>query len=344
MKKLYLYISLILVLSVNLYSCKEDETPVYPAENDEQVEVSEDKTEMTVSTEKIEVIKEQSKTLEIQSGNGDYKVSVLDNTIAEASVEGNIVIIKGLAQGETDIVISDKSGCFKNVKIDVYLTDNLIIDQTEVTIELPYGKPAAKNINIIDGNGGYVVSSANEKIVTANVDVAVPNRINLNATAEGETEVTITDCHGLSTKVSVKVTVNNSAFSSTELESIMAETEVQYVLWPDEDFKKKSGTMIVVKDVDLSGQYFGKKGDRHTGVYTRGNMADILLVTFTKDIGYILDQEEDGFLYVKRNRSFVHNRIPCKFKVIKKEGIKSWAVFYAEVDGGDIVKGYMIFE
>ena len=57
MKKKYLYISLALVLSAGLYSCDDDDAPLYPEENDELVEVSDDKSGITGSSEKINIIK-----------------------------------------------------------------------------------------------------------------------------------------------------------------------------------------------------------------------------------------------------------------------------------------------
>ena len=101
MKKKYLYISLALVLSAGLYSCDDDDAPLYPEENDELVEVSDDKSGITVSSEKIDIIKGQTKTFEITAGAGDYRLSVLDKTVAEAAIEGNIVTVKSLAQGKT---------------------------------------------------------------------------------------------------------------------------------------------------------------------------------------------------------------------------------------------------
>lgn len=331
--------------SLALLSCEEDEITRpdgslwEKAESTEQIEGS----NLNVGTDLFQMKIDETKSFNVAEGNGEYKVTILDTDIAEATVENDVIKVTGKKQGVTEAVVSDKNQNYKSVKVDVYITDNLITDLTEVNIELPFGKPATQVVNVIEGNGEYIVSSSSEDIATVNVDESVPSRIIINATKEGETEITIIDSHGLIAKVKVKVTVNDSVFSTAELETIMAKTEVQYVLWPDEDFMQKSGTMKTVKDEDLSGQYFGMKGDRHTGVYTRGNFADVLIVTFTETIGYEVDKEEEGFLYVKRNKSFIHNRIPCKFKVIKKEATKSWAIFYSEV-GDDIVKGYMIFE
>ena len=226
MKKKYLYISLALVLSAGLYSCDDDDAPLYPEENDELVEVSDDKSGITVSSEKIDIIKGQTKTFEITAGAGDYRLSVLDKTVAEAAIEGNIVTVKSLAQGKTDIILSDSNGGFKSVKVDVYLTDNLVADVAEVSIELPFGKPSEKIITVTEGNGGYEVSSANSDIATVAVDGTEPSKIRVSSSQEGETQITITDSHGLTLTLPVKVTVNNSAFSQAELEEIMAKTDI----------------------------------------------------------------------------------------------------------------------
>lgn len=331
--------------SLVLTSCEKDEINRPDSSLWEKAETTEqtEGSDLNLDTDLFQIKVDETKSFGITEGNGEYKVTVLDTEIAEAMIEGDAVKVTGKKQGTTEVVISDKNQNYKSVKIYVYLTDNLTIDQPEVTVELPYGKPAVQVVNITEGNGEYEVSSSCEDVATVSLDSSDPCRIIVNATKVGNAEITITDRHGLSAKVKVNVVSINSAFSDTELQSIMTKTDVQYVLWPDEDFMKKTGNMKIERDEDLSGQYFGKKGDRHTGIHTQGSFIDVLLVTFTQDIGYELEKEEECFLYVKRNRNFIHNRISCKFKVIKKEGEKCWAVFYAEV-GDDIVKGYMIFE
>ena len=346
MKKKYLYISLALVLSAGLYSCDDDDAPLYPEENDELVEVSDDKSGITVSSEKIDIIKGQTKTFEITAGAGDYRLSVLDKTVAEAAIEGNIVTVKSLAQGKTDIILSDSNGGFKSVKVDVYLTDNLVADVAEVSIELPFGKPSEKIITVTEGNGGYEVSSANSDIATVAVDGTEPSKIRVSSSQEGETQITITDSHGLTLTLPVKVTVNNSAFSQAELEEIMAKTDKQCVLWPDKDFVKIGASRVAI-NADLKEEVnLGRIGLKHTGVCTFGNSRTALTVAFESDINYEVDKEETGFLYIKENLSYGDNdkykgAKDCKFKVIKKDGDKLWAVFYVQI-GEEMVKGYMI--
>lgn len=333
--------------AICLSSCEKDEITRpdsglwEKAETGTQTEGS----KLNIGTDLFQMKVDETKSFNVAEGNGEYKVAILDTDIAEATVEDGVVKVTGKKQGTTEAVISDKNLNYKSVKVDVYLTDNLVTDQEEVNIELPFGKPATQVVNVIEGNGGYTVTSSKEEIATANVDESNQNRITINATKEGETEITITDSHGLTKKISVKVAVNNSAFSTSELESIMAKTEVQYVLWPDEDFKKKSGVMLTAKNDDLgSFPGIGEAGLKHTGVYLKGTGKTALTVAFESDIDYTLDKEESGYLYERENNwTYEYNKVPCTFKVIKKEGSKSWAVFYAEV-GGDIVKGYMIFE
>lgn len=334
--------------AIGLVSCEKDEITRPDSSLWEQAETSE-KNEgsdlnLNIGTDLFQMKIDETKSFAIAEGNGEYRVTILDTEIAEATVEGDAVKVTGKKQGVTEAVISDKNQNYKSVKVDVYLTDNLIIDQTEVNIELPFGKPAVKIINVTEGNGNYVVSSANGEIATATVDESVPNRITINATAEGETELAITDCHGLSAKVSVKVKINNSAFSTDELNSIMSKTEEQYVLWPDNDFKKKPYNMLRAKNSDLNSSiYFGDKGLKHTGIYQSGTGKTALTVAFENDIDYSLDKEESGYLYERNNSwTFEYNKVPCTFKVIKKENSKCWAVFYAHI-GEEIVKGYMIF-
>lgn len=332
--------------SLALLSCEEDEITRpdgslwEKAESTEQTEGS----NLNVGTDLFQMKIDETKSFNVAEGNGEYKVTILDTDIAEATVESDVIKVTGKKQGVTEAVISDKNQNYKSVKVDVYLTDNLITDLTEVNIELPFGKPATKIINVTEGNGDYVVSSANEEIVTVSVDESDPNRININATGEGETEITITDSHGLSTNVMVKVTINNSAFSADELETIMSKTDVQYVLWPDEDFKKKPYTMFTAKNADLNSSiYFGPKGLKHTGIYQSGSGKTALTVAFESDIDYTLNKEESGYLFERDNNwTFEYEKVPCTFKVIKKEGTKSWAIFYTH--GDEIVKGYMIFE
>lgn len=348
MKIVHLYMGLMLFASCALYACSEDETPTYPEENDELVEVPGDKAEISVNTEKLEVIKEQTKTLEITEGAGDYRVSVLDSDIAEVSLEGNVITVTGVAQGETEILISDKDGGYKNVKIDVYLTDNLVPEKSELNISLPFGKPSSVSLNITEGNGGYTAVSSNESIIVVKIDEAYPNTVVVNAVAEGEAEITITDSHGLSVKVSVVVTISDSPYTDEELEGIKAQTDIKYVFSQPGSAEENFMDLIPKKSYacnsDLSVLYYGKNGVLQTGVYYSGNTKTALTIGFETKNDFVVGQETTGYLHVRRNFTyqFDQNTTTCTFKVIQKQNGKVWAIYYTEIDG-NVYKGYMIF-
>lgn len=350
MKIVHLYMGLMLFASCALYACSEDETPTYPEGNDELVEVPGGKAEISVNAEKLEVIKEQAKTVEITEGAGDYRVSVLDSDIAQASLEGNVITVTGVAQGETEILISDKDGGFKNVKIDVYLTDNLVPEKNSLNMALPFGKPASTSLNITEGNGGYKAVSSNEGVVLVKIDEASPNTVVVNALAEGEAEITITDSHGLSAKVSVVVTISDSPYTDEELEAIKAQTDIKYVfLQPgsaEENFMDLITTKMYACNSDVySVLNYGKAGVLQTGVYMRGTTKTALTVGFETKNDFVVGQETTGYLHVRRNYTyqFDPNTTTCTFKVIQKQDGKVWAVYYTEIDG-NIYKGYMIFK
>lgn len=338
-----------LFASCTLQACSEDETPTYPEENDELVEVPEGKAEISVDAEELQIIKEQSKTIEIVEGAGEYHVSVLDSDIAEASLEGNIVTVKALAQGTTGVLISDKNGGFKNVKIDVYLTDNLIPERDVLNVSLPFGKPSSVSLNITEGNGGYSAVSSDESIITVEVDETSPNQIVVNAVAEGEAEITITDSHGLTAKVSVVVEISNSPYSDEELENIKSQTEIKYIFSQpgsgDENFMDEITKKSYACNTDLySIFYYGKSNVLQTGIYYTGTVKTALTIGFETKNDFVVGEETTGYLHVRRNSvyQFDKNTTTCTFKVIQKQDRKVWAIYYTEVDGV-IYKGYMIF-
>lgn len=351
MKKIYLYISLILVLSVNLYSCKEDETPVYPTENDELVEVSEDKAEgMTVSAEKIDVIKEQSKTLEIQSGSGDYRVSVLDNTIAEATIEGNSILVVGKNYGNTELLISDKNSNYKNVKVEVYKTDELKLASNSIELVLPFGKPSESSVMIVSGNGDYTLVSSNKSVATVEIDSKNTENIIIKALSVGETELSVTDYRGLNAKAIINVTSKDTPFSDQQLETIKADGEVKYM------FGTTNYLEIIKSENNTTWEryYNGKSKDftldyGTTNYYACGAMyyqaqKHILVVQFDNAISYEPGSKYNGKLRVKNNRQFILNNVDCAFEVIQYKDGKVWATYYhVDEESGDVFSGYMIF-
>lgn len=344
MKKKYLYLSLIFVTAFNLSSCSEDETPTYPEEKDQVVEVPES-SEITVDKETLSIIKGQSQNLEITEGAGDYKALVLDKTIAETSLEGNTVTVKALAQGNTEFIISDKGGAYKNIKVEVYLTDNIQTSLSELNMALPFGKPSESFFTMTEGNGGYTATSSNEEVATVSISASEPDKVVVSAVKEGQTEITVTDVHGLSAKVTVNVTVSDSPFTQEQLEAIKADETVKYMVG-SEDYLSLIDT---AKRVYHNGQSKDFTTNFMTyyyacGIEWMGNQQHMLIVQFDNKVSLDLGKKEGGKLVIKKNRKFICSNVPCTFEIIKHENGKVWAIYYAQLENEDVISGYMIFE
>lgn len=344
MKKKYLYLSLIFITAFNLSSCSEDETPTYPEEKDQVVEVPES-SEITVDKETLSIIKGQSQNLEITEGAGDYKTLVLDKTIAETSLEGNTVTVKALAQGYTEFLISDKGGAYKNIKVEVYLTDNIQTSLSELNMALPFGKPSESFFTVTEGNGGYTATSSNEEVATVSIKSSEPDKVVVSAVKEGQTEITVTDIHGLSAKVTVNVTVSDSPFTQEQLEAIKADETIRYMVGPEDymsliDSSKRGYHNGQSKSFssDFMNYYYA------CGIEWKGNQQTMLIVYFKDKVSLDLGKKEGGTLMVKKNRQFICMNKPCTFEIIKHENGKVWAIYYAELDNKDIISGYMIFK
>ena len=128
----------------------------------------------------------------------------------------------------------------------------------------------------------------------------------------------------------------------------MAKTDTQFILGADEDFYKKVDRMRIAVNNDLStstGVGISSKfyGLYSVGTYQSGTGQYLLVVAFDTENQFVLDEEVDGYLF-ERNGSYawIYDKQPCKFKVIKTDGSKVWAVFYAQIED-EMIKGHMIF-
>lgn len=344
MKKKYLYLSLIFAAAFNLSSCSENETPTYPEEKDQVVEVPES-SEIAVDKEALSIIKGQSQNLVITEGAGDYKALVLDKTIAETSLEGNTVTVKALAQGYTEFLLSDKGGAYKNIKVEVYLTDNIQTSLSELNMALPFGKPSESFFTMTEGNGGYVATSSNEDVATVSIKASEPNKVVVSAVKEGQTEITVTDVHGLSAKVTVNVTVSDSPFTQEQLEAIKADETIKYMVGSEDylsliDASRRGFHNGQSKSfsLDFSNYHYA------CGIEWKGNQQHMLIVYFNDKVSLDLGKKEGGKLIIKKSRQFICSSIPCTFEIIKHENGKVWAIYYAQLENEDVISGYMIFK
>lgn len=342
MKK-FLYIMCLGIMG--LTSCDEEElnrpdSSLWEPAQTEKMEES----PLNVGVDFVDVIKDKTKQIQIMEGAGEYKIMALDPDIVEASIDGSTITVMGKNYGQTEMVVSDKGGHYKNIKVDVYKTDQLKLSAEQLDLALPFGKPSESSFDVISGNGGYSISSSNEDVVTVALAADNSEQVIISAKTVGQAEITVTDYRGLSAKVQVNVTVTESPFTEQQLEAIKAETEVKYMFGRDNYWDLIASS----KRVTFSG------GNSFTldfnnyypayGIQYSGSQLYILVVAFDKAIDYTLGKKEGGKLYVRNNRVYILQGVDCTFEVIQHKDGKVWAVFYhVDQKSGEVYSGYMIF-
>ncbi|WP_333697240.1 hypothetical protein [Bacteroides congonensis] len=192
MKRNILYLAGALISSaILMLSCSED-IPTYS-------ELTVNKTDVFIQADG----QNPNETVNITSGNGNYKLDIADDNIATAIIEGNSVIINGLHNGATTITITDWTKHSAVINVKVKEDFELKTDKEEITLFLNDEEKNTALINIASGNGGYKVESSNEQVAIAELNDN--NQILITALSSDFCDVILTDADG--NKVTIKVAV-----------------------------------------------------------------------------------------------------------------------------------------
>lgn len=191
MKKNLIYLAGALLSSAILtFSCTEDDIPSYS-------DVSVDKNDLFIK------IENPTAEVNITNGNGNYKVTVADENIATATLDGTRITINGLKNGTTTATVMDWAKRSAVINIKVKEDFELKLDKKEVVMFLGATDPKTEKISITSGNDNYTVESSDANVATAELDA--DGKVLITAIANGFCDVTVTDGDGLKTTVKVKV-------------------------------------------------------------------------------------------------------------------------------------------
>lgn len=186
MKKNLIYLAgFLFSISTAFPGCSE-ETPNY--------------TDLTTNTNSISIDKDTEGEIQITNGNGNYIITVEDENIASADIQGNTVIVKGLTRGTTSVTIKDWVRSTQVVKVKVNEIVDLKLNVENLTTDVFVGE--IKTIPIYSGNPEYTLTVADPSVVKA--EVAEEN-ILLTPLTKGETVVTLTDAADKSIDIPVNV-------------------------------------------------------------------------------------------------------------------------------------------
>lgn len=193
MKRNIIYMVGTLLSSVILaLGCSNDDVPTYS-------EMAVDRTDVFIQADGEHPVAE----VNITNGNGNYKVTVADENIATATLDGTRVIINGVKNGETTATIMDWTKHSTVINIKVKEDFELKVSQQEVTLFLDEEDMTTTLVNIVSGNGDYQVESSNSEVATA--ELTKDGKILITALSSDFCDVIVTDADGNKTTIKVGV-------------------------------------------------------------------------------------------------------------------------------------------
>lgn len=193
MKRNIIYmVGALLSSAILTFSCSDDDAPTYS-------EMAVDKTDIFIQADG----EHPTAKVNITNGNGNYKITVADENIATATLDGTRVIINGLKNGTTTATVMDWTKHSAVINIKVKEDFELKLSQEEVTLFLNEEKKNTALVNIVSGNGDYQVESSNSEVATA--ELTTEGKILITALSSDFCDVTVTDADGK--KATVKVGV-----------------------------------------------------------------------------------------------------------------------------------------
>ena len=251
--------------------------------DDDEIPAVDNSTELEIGVEslRVKVGDENKTTLNIKQGNGEYNAFALDTAIAKAYVENEQIVVEGISNGATLIVVSDKGGFYRKVPVSIYTTDVLTLEKSEVALITKLGHVGTFETHVVLGNGGYTVKSDNPAVSAI---ITEEGEVTISAKSKPEAytaTLTITDWTALSATVKVSVSATTKAFTEEELAVIKADGTRRYYLDGKSDSYMSWGTSINSEnengDVIYGWQYYtyslyklSFKGGKTVGKKTEG--------------------------------------------------------------------------
>lgn len=195
MKKNLIYMAGALLSSAILtFGCSEDEVQSYR-------EVTVDKNDVFIQADG------ENPTAEvcITDGNGNYKITVADENIVTAVMDGTHITFTGLKNGTTTATVMDWTKHSTVINVKVKENFELILDVNEENLIMIKNEtdPPTQTIGILAGNGGYKVTSSDETVATARLNEE--GKIEITGLNVGFSTITVTDADGKQATLEITV-------------------------------------------------------------------------------------------------------------------------------------------
>ena len=161
--------------------------------------------DLTISQNSVSMEPDNTATISITSGNGNYGVKSSNEEVATAYIDGEEakeVCIKAIDVGTATITVTDN---LSNETADILVTVNRkLVDlalESFDPVTLVIGESAT--VGITSGNGIYDIYNSNDKVVTVTVE---DERLKIDAVSAGTATIIVTDKMTTQT-ASIEVTV-----------------------------------------------------------------------------------------------------------------------------------------
>ncbi|GAB6010073.1 calycin-like domain-containing protein [Dysgonomonas reticulitermitis] len=195
---------------------------------------SDDDANLVLENTEVTVELGGTATVNIKEGNGDYKVTPADATVATATVANKVITVTGVKAGETTLTVKDKENKTATLKVKVVTLSEKIAAtyNGDLTVTLPGQTPATDKKDIVLATSGENVklTLAGFSFAGQSVGDIVVDGISV-ARAEGaislkETEATVSlNLPGLETPTSVKVKVSGTVQNKPKKANMPVATE-----------------------------------------------------------------------------------------------------------------------
>lgn len=112
--------------------------------------------ELVIMTSSTTMFLEESKTIEVYTGNGGYSITSSNESVATAKInEDGKIDITSIVPGTAILTVKDKRN--KTAEISVKVIRHLVVDKADPINYMIVGEPII--IKILDGNGGYTCTT-----------------------------------------------------------------------------------------------------------------------------------------------------------------------------------------
>lgn len=265
-------------------------------------------SELVLAVSSTKMYPNESKAIQIHTGNRGYKVTVDKESVAKATVdeEGNIEV-ESLSPGVATVTVTDRLN--KSAELSVKVIKKLVLDNSEEISYLTVGEPLT--LKILDGNGDYTCTNNGSAtylkctIADNGTEAVIEGlrRYRFNKT------VTISDQEGES--VSINVVYIDSPY--------LQDPSYRYLIKGSSSYQSMStssvGTITHSKEFNMSelvikstGTYASGFAVQFTGDLEEGDKSAPVLYKVTRDVidksveypieDCRIDKAEDGWYWV----------------------------------------------